>query len=147
MTLCVCVGLSMPIATFAQADFPRPSPWILTTLSDISPVAIHHDGSLDVPFTLALVTFDALQVADLVLTRRALRDGLGTEGNPIMRPFLENPPADIAIKLVGAGATNWCLKEIWEKNKAFGWISWGVLTVLQGYVTHQNYRIAVRLRL
>ncbi len=62
--------------------------------------------------------FGALQVVDLVTTRRALDGGTAREGNPVMAPFAGNLRASIALKAASTTATILLTEHLWKKDRA-----------------------------
>ncbi len=73
-------------------------------------------------FTTSLLTQVALNVADYVTTRQALRTPGLAEGNPIMKPFVKNAYVFAAVKAGFTALSYYGLKGLYKKSKTTAWI-------------------------
>ncbi|MBW1935577.1 MAG: hypothetical protein JRI84_08520 [Deltaproteobacteria bacterium] len=94
----------------------------------------------DALFSASLLAFAALNMADCVITMKALRLPGLEEANPVMQPFVGDPLLFSAVKL-GSTALEWyLLKTIHKKNKMLGWTLSLAGNFLMGYIVSRNIR-------
>lgn len=73
-------------------------------------------------FQTTLLAQVALNVADYVTTRQALKLPGLAEGNPIMKPFVKNDYVFAAVKIGFTALSYYSLKSLYKKNKTAAWI-------------------------
>jgi len=92
-------------------------------------------------FTTSLVALTALNLADAVTTVQALRyDGL-TEGNPVMKPFVNNVYLFTAVKLGVTAFNYYLLKKLHKKNKTVAWVLSMTANLVMSYVVANNIQM------
>jgi len=89
-------------------------------------------------FEISLITNLALNTADYLSTREALKyDGL-QEGNPLMKPFVKNDMTFAAIK-IGLTVTHYfTMKKLFKRNRTLGWIVSIASNLALSYVVSSN---------
>jgi hypothetical protein len=92
-------------------------------------------------YNMTLVTSAALNIADYLSTREALRHEGLAEGNPIMKPFVKNDLAFAAAKFGLLTVNYFLMKKLHKKNKTLAW----VLTVANNFV--MSYVLVNNLKL
>ena len=97
--------------------------------------------SSDSIFTTTLLMTIALNTADYVLTRKALRYAGVAEGNPMMKNIAKDPYVFAAVK-VGVSALNFYLmKNLYKKNRTLAWVLTTVTNFAMTYVVAHNIRV------
>jgi len=87
------------------------------------------------------VTLTALNIADALTTLQALKyDGL-TEGNPVMKPFVNNVYLFTAVKLGVTTLNYYLLKKLHKKNKTLAWVLSMTANLVMSYVVANNIRM------
>lgn len=85
-------------------------------------------------FQASLVSLMALNVADYLSTKEALRYPGLQEGNPVMKPFVKNDFTFIAVKAGFSALSYMSLKSVYKKDKRLGWVLSTLSNVALGYV-------------
>lgn len=92
-------------------------------------------------YTASLVTLTALNIADALTTLQALKyDGL-TEGNPVMKPFVNNVYLFTAVKLGVTTLNYYLLKKLHKKNKTLAWVLSMTANLVMSYVVANNIQM------
>ena len=92
-------------------------------------------------FDANLVLMVALNVADYVSTREALKYPGLSETNPLMRPFVKSPAAFAAIKFGTTALTYVSMRAIFKRNRTVAWVMTTASNVLLSYVVANNVRL------
>jgi hypothetical protein len=82
----------------------------------------------------------ALQGLDIHSTRGAIDSG-GREANPMMRPFVSNSAAFIAVKAGATAGVIWASERMWKKNRKGALILAGVVNAAMVAIVANNYRV------
>jgi len=99
-------------------------------------------------FTSSLVTMTALNVADYLSTRQALKFPGLQEGNPLMKPFVKNPALFAAIKAGTTALSVWGLNKMFRKgNRTTAWVMTMASNFILSYVVSNNMRLIQKARL
>jgi hypothetical protein len=85
------------------------------------------------------VSFGALQIMDVVSTRRALNAGL-TEGNTVMRGVVDRPLAVAAVKVGATAATVFLVNRVARKNRAAAILTMVAINSAYTFVVVRNIR-------
>jgi hypothetical protein len=117
---------------------------VLKTITDVSPITYNKDGTIDYIFSSMLLTYNVLNITDLVLTRRGLDLGYN-EGNPLMMDIVKNRPWDLVFKTSVMLGANYLFKYAKAGNGTFAYIMVAVIIVVYSYVNYMNYRLVVGL--
>ena len=97
--------------------------------------------SSDSIFTTTLLMNAALNIADYVLTRKALRYAGLAESNPMMKNIAKDPYVFAAVK-VGVSALNfYMMKNLYKKNRTLAWVLTTVTNCAMTYVVANNIRV------
>jgi len=83
----------------------------------------------------------ALNAADFVSTRKALRYDCLVEGNPLMKPFTKN---DLTFAAVKAGITvgnHFLMKSLYRHNKRTAWFVSLFSNFIMSYIVVNNFRM------
>jgi Domain of unknown function (DUF5658) len=97
-------------------------------------------------FTTSLVAMAALNVADYLSTRQALKYPGLTEGNPLMKPFVKNATVFAAVKAGTTVLSVWGAKKLFKRDRTTAWIVTTVSNFLLSYVVSNNMRLISRMR-
>jgi hypothetical protein len=92
-------------------------------------------------FNVNLVALVALNIADYVTTREALKCSGLSEVNPLMKPFVNSPAAFAAIKIATTALTYWSFKALFKKNRTMAWVLTTTSNVLLSYVVANNIQM------
>ncbi len=85
-----------------------------------------------------LVTGVALNVADYLSTKEALKYPGLEEGNPLMKPFVNNDVAFAAIKLGTTALNYYSFNKLYKRNKVLGWVLATGTNVILGMALANN---------
>ena len=107
---------------------------------------IGNPGAGDKLFTASLVTLAALNVADYLSTREALKYPCLREGNPLLKDVSKNALVFAGVKLGLVACDYLILKKIYKKNKTMGWVLSAVANVAMSYVVANNMKMIDRAR-
>lgn len=97
-------------------------------------------------FTASLIAMTALNVADYISTRQALKYPGLSEGNPLMKPFVKNAVLFAAVKAGTTVLSVWGMKSLFKRDKTTAWILTTVSNFLLSYVVANNMRLVSRMR-
>jgi hypothetical protein len=128
---CVLIGVSPAVAQSESG---------LSISADVTaaaPAAISSRPSLILP--ALQVSFGALQIMDVVSTRRALNAGL-TEGNTVMRGVVHRPLAVAAVKVGATAATVFLVNRVARKNRAAALLTMVAINSAYSVVVVRNIR-------
>jgi hypothetical protein len=133
------------LVVFASLLFiSSPAPAQDSFLWKISPLAFDEGGNIDPLFTSLLCSYNALNINDVLLTRKILDKG-GYELNPLMKWAAKNRPYELIFKSALMLGENFTLKWLKNKNELLGYTAAVLLNVLYAYVNYNNYRVMLRL--
>ena len=97
-------------------------------------------------FTASLIAMTALNVADYITTRQALKYPGLSEGNPIMKPFVKNAVLFAAVKGGITVLSVWGAKSLFKRDRATAWVMTTISNFLLSYVVANNMRLVSRMR-
>jgi hypothetical protein len=97
-------------------------------------------------FNVNLVAMVALNVADYISTREALKYPGLSESNPLMKPFVKSPAAFAAIKVGTTILTYWSFKALFKKNRTMAWVLTTASNVVLSYIVANNIRMIQRAK-
>lgn len=98
-------------------------------------------------FTASLVAMAALNLADYLSTRQALKQNNGlVEGNPLMKPFVKNAAVFAAVKAGTTVLSVWGMKSLFKRDKTTAWVMTTLSNFLLSYVVSNNMRLISRTR-
>jgi len=121
---------------------PQPDPAILDPFIGFRPAADPGKALFDVNL-MALV---ALNIADYVSTREALKYPGLHEFNPLMAPFAKSPAAFAAVKIGTTALTYWCMKALFKKNRTVAWVLTTASNLVLSYALANNLQMIQRAR-
>lgn len=98
-------------------------------------------------FDVNLVALVALNVADYVSTREALKSSSLSEVNPLMKPFVNSPVAFAAIKIGTTALTYWSFKALFKRNRTMAWILTTASNVVLSYIVANNIQMIERAKI
>jgi hypothetical protein len=128
---CVLIGVSPAIA---QSESALSIPADATAAA---PASVSPRPSLTLP--ALQVSFGALQIMDVVSTRRALNAGL-TEANTAMRGVVDRPLAVAAVKAGATATTIYLVNRIARKNRAAAILTMVAINSAYSFVVVRNIR-------
>ncbi len=97
-------------------------------------------------FTASLVAMTALNVADYLSTRQAMKQNGLVEGNPLMKPFVKNALLFAAVKAGTTALSVWGMKSMFKRDKTTAWVMTTLSNFLLSYVVANNMRLISRAR-
>ena len=97
-------------------------------------------------FTASLVTLTALNIADYLSTRKAMKMGGLVEANPLMKPFVKNAAVFAAVKAGTTVLSVWGMKSLFKRDKTTAWVMTTLSNFLLSYVVSNNMRLISRAR-
>ena len=99
-------------------------------------------------FTSSLVAMTALNVADYLSTRQALKFSGLQESNPLMKPFVKNPALFAAVKAGTTALSVWGINKMFRKgNRTTAWVLTMASNFILSYVVSNNMRLIQKTRL
>ncbi len=97
-------------------------------------------------FTASLGAMVALNVADYLTTRQALKYSGLSEGNPLMKPFVKNPYVFAAVKGGITVLSVWGMNKLFKRDRKMAWVMTTVSNFILSYVVANNMRLVSRMR-
>jgi len=97
-------------------------------------------------FTASLVTLTALNIADYLSTRKAMKMGGLVEANPLMKPFVKNAAVFAAVKAGTTVLSVWGMKSLFKRDKTTAWVMTTLSNFLLSYVVSNNMRLISKVR-
>jgi hypothetical protein len=93
-------------------------------------------------FTSSLVALTALNVADYLSTRQALKYSGLQEGNPLMKPFVKNAALFAAVKGGTTVLSVWGMNKMFRKgDKTTAWVLTMASNFILSYIVSNNMRL------
>ena len=92
-------------------------------------------------FTASLVSILALNVADYISTRKALKFEGVSEGNSFLKPFVNNDLAFFAVKMGLTAGNHYLMQKLHKSNKTLAWIVSIASNFILSYVVVNNFKI------
>jgi hypothetical protein len=92
-----------------------------------------------VPLYASLI---GLQALDIHSTRRAMESGTTGEGNPLMRPFVENDAAFIAVKATTTASTIFLTERLRKTHPKVAVVLAASLNIAMAAVVARNYHLS-----
>ena len=86
-------------------------------------------------------TLVILQGLDMHSTMRGAGAASGREANPVMKPFVNNGAAFLAVKTSATLGVIWMSEKVWRKHRKAAVVSVFVVNTLMAGVVANNYRI------
>lgn len=150
----VVLAVSFAVAPTAIAQEPGSGPPCAPPLSCVqaaTAVAAQPDG-LVTPVQqkrpAAMVplygVFAAAQVLDYASTTRAVSNGTGSEGNPVMAPLADNHAAFVAVKAASVAGVVWAGEKLWRKNRIGAIVFMVAMDSAVVTIAAHNYSVARR---
>ena len=97
-------------------------------------------------FTASLVSILALNVADYISTRKALKYEGVTERNSFLKPFVNNDLAFLAVKMGLTAGNHYLLQKLHKSNKTLAWIVSIASNFILSYVVVNNFKIIQNMK-
>ncbi|HEX2695584.1 MAG TPA: DUF5658 family protein [Acidobacteriota bacterium] len=97
-------------------------------------------------FTTSLVAMTALNVADYISTRQALKYPGLSESNPLMKPFVKNAVLFAAVKAGTTVLSVWGMKSLFKRDKRMAWVLTTASNFLLSYIVANNMKLVSRMR-
>ena len=99
-------------------------------------------------FASSLVALTALNVADYLSTRQALKSSGLQEGNPLMKPFVKNAALFAAVKGGTTALSVWGMNKMFRKgNKTTAWVLSLASNFILSYVVSNNMKLIQKAKL
>lgn len=142
-TAAAMVAIATPIPT----PIPAPAPALPINIVRPRGFGSYRGDRLERGFfTASLVAMTALNVADYLSTRKALKYPGLSEGNPLMKPFVKNAALFAAVKAGTTVLSVWGMKSLFKRDKTTAWVLTTVSNLLLSYVVSNNMRLVSRMR-
>jgi len=93
------------------------------------------------PLVPMYASFATLQALDYHSTTRALSSGAGREGNPLMRPIVDNHAAFIAMKAAATTAIVFATERMWKTHPRRAVVFMAVANSAMAVVVAHNYSV------
>ena len=97
-------------------------------------------------FNSTLLAMAAINVADYVSTKQALKIPGSYEANPLMKPFVKNEFAFAAIKAGTTAVTYFGMKKLFKTNKTLAWVLTTAASFVTSYAVYNNMKLVQRFR-
>ena len=97
-------------------------------------------------FTASLVSILALNVADYISTRKALKYEGVSEGNSFLKPFVNNDLAFFAVKMGLTAGNHYLMQKLHKSNKTLAWIVSIASNFILSYVVVNNFKIIQNMK-
>jgi len=97
-------------------------------------------------FTASLVSILALNVADYISTRKALKYEGVSEGNSFLKPFVNNDLAFLAVKMGLTAGNHYLMQKLHKSNKTLAWIVSIASNFVLSYVVVNNFKIIQNMK-
>ena len=134
-------------ASMVAAPAPVPAPALQATIARPRGFGGYRGDRLENSFfTASLVAMTALNVADYLSTRQALKYPGLQEGNPLMKPFVKNAALFAAVKAGTTVLSVWGMKSLFKRDRTTAWVLTTVSNFLLSYVVANNMRLISRAR-
>jgi len=99
-------------------------------------------------FTSSLVAMTALNVADYLSTRQALKCTGLQEGNPLMKPFVKNAALFAAVKGGTTVLSVWGMNKMFRKgDKTTAWVLTMASNFILSYVVSNNMKLIQKAKI
>ena len=139
------MNLAAPMSGSPVAS-PAPAPSSSLPINIVRPQGFG-DGRLEKGFfTASIGAMIALNVADYITTRQALKYSGLSEGNPLMKPFVKNPYVFAAVKGGITVLSVWGMNKLFKRDRKMAWVMTTVSNFLLSYVVANNMRLVSRMR-
>lgn len=142
--------LPVPADEARSAGFPPLNLNPRSVVASYSPAYLGRDISFrsvgDRLFDVSLYSLVALNIADYLSTREALKYPGLQEGNPLMKSIVKSPVAFAAVKIGISAVSYWSLKSLYKKNKALAWVVSTASNFAMSYVVSNNMRLINKVR-
>lgn len=125
---------------------PAPVPASSFPINIVRPQGFGGDRLEKGLFTASLGAMVALNVADYLSTRQALKSSGLSEGNPLMKPFVKNPFVFAAVKGGITVLSVWSINKLFKRNRKMAWVMTTVSNFVLSYVVANNMRLISRMR-
>jgi hypothetical protein len=97
-------------------------------------------------YDVSLFSIVALNIADYLSTREALKYPCLHEGNPLMKSIVKSPVAFAAVKIGFAAVSYFSMKSLYKINKTLGWVVSMATNFAMSYVVSNNMRLINQAR-
>ena len=99
-------------------------------------------------FTSSLVAMTALNVADYLSTRQALKSTGLKEGNPLMKPFVKNAALFAVVKGGTTVLSVWGMNKMFRKgDKTTAWVLTMASNFILSYVVSNNMKLIQKAKI
>jgi hypothetical protein len=92
----------------------------------------------DTIFNASMFSFAALNFADYLTTREALKHSAVREVNPILQNIVKDPAQHALVKLGITAFSYWNMKSLYKRNKPLAWLFSIASNALMYYVVSNN---------
>ena len=118
------------------------NPVVVTTPQVLPPPAMREQGPKRPSALMPLyASFIGLQALDYHSTRRAMNSGTTSEGNPLMKPFVSNDAAFIAVKASATAGTIFVTEKLRKKHPKAAVVLAAAFNAGMALVVTHNYRV------
>jgi hypothetical protein len=86
-------------------------------------------------------TLAVLQGLDVHSTMRGVGSANGREANPVMKPFVNNGAAFLAVKTSATVGVIWMSEKVWRRHRKAAVVSVFIVNAVMAGVVANNYRV------
>lgn len=97
-------------------------------------------------FTASTMTLIALNIADYISTKQALKYDILEEANPFMKPFAENDLALAAVKIGLTVGNHYLMRSMFRRHKKTAWVLSLVSNALMTAIVVNNFQQIYKAR-
>lgn len=97
-------------------------------------------------FNSTLLAMAAINVADYLSTKQALKIPGSYEANPFMKPFVKNDFVFAAFKAGTTAVTYYGMKKLFRRDKTMAWILTTAASFITSYAVYNNMRLIQKFR-
>lgn len=139
------VAAAAPLASPALA---APAPAALPSLAVQRPFTGMFRGEKTerALFNANLAAMAAINVADYLSTKQALKIPGSYEANPLMKPFIKNEFAFAAVKAGTTALTYFGMKKLFKTNKTMAWVLTTAANFVTSYAVYNNLNLVRKFR-
>ena len=138
--------VAQPVAAPGLAVAADPSPVLPLAVQRPFRGMFRSDRTERALFNSTLLAMTAINIADYLSTKQALKIPGTYEANPLMKPFVKNEFAFAAFKAGTTAVTYFGMKKLFKRNKTMAWIMTTAASFITSYAVYNNMRLVQKFR-
>ncbi len=140
------VAAATPLASASLVSPAEPSPVMPLAVQRPFTGMFRGERTERALFNTTLLAMAAINVADYLSTKQALKIPGTYESNPLMKPFMKNDFAFAAIKAGTTALTYFGMKKLFKTNKTMAWVLTTAASFVTSYAVYNNMKLVSRFR-